>query len=144
MEKRVSCFYFICYKPGSGRDQGTQQISLNKKLFFLWRRGLFFQMRTSPPDGTLLNRNLGNNSETRFKPKPDPRGQAPAERSVDNRRSTDFKLLADLFESFIYDLFPGDQISYTSFFVLNGPCLSWICFSRSSLLLKAQTVFIIW
>lgn len=87
----------------------------------------FFRMRTSPPAGKCLNRHLQVWKRARENLNPNPnRSPTPEVNSrqkggtVDDRRSPDFKLLADLLESLIYDLFSGDQTSSKPFFVLLG------------------------
>lgn len=72
-----------------------------------------WEISKSPPAilETVLRQNLN--------PNPTPEVSCwQKEGTVDNRRSTDFKLLADLLESLIYDLFSGDQTSSKSSFVL--------------------------
>lgn len=61
---------------------------------------------------------------------------------MDNRRSTDFKLLAGLVESRVYSLFPGDQISYKFFSVLQLSS-SWnVVFQVFRLLLLLDTLIV--
>lgn len=67
----------------------------------------------------IATSNFGSNPETQLHPNLTARLAAGRTGgTVGNRRNTDFKLLADLIESIVYDLFPGDQISYKSFCVL--------------------------
>lgn len=99
-------------------------------------------MRTSPPGGISLNRHQqlrkepGDNSQPNLNTEV---GQRLAERTVDNRSSTYFKLLADLLESLIYDLFPGDPISYIPFLVSQLICPEYGFLGLPALLAAAHS-----
>ena len=59
-----------------------------------------------------------------------------------NRRSTDFTLLAGLVKPRVYSLFPGDQISYKSFSVLQRSSSWTVVFQVFCLFLVLDTLIV--